>query len=160
MPRRATKPIEVGHGVIDTSNPAGSWAVTRHAYPSTALIEFGPDWPDWSRIAQLGGKNGGIGLVQGAICKVVPPAGTPYSAIDALEELLKRGGAVRVLIMPSLPPDQAVVAGADVSTGVAVPDRSLRQVAVERAKRMHNPRDLGALLELVHEAMDYGERQP
>lgn len=146
MPRRVVKPA---------SPPPGDpspWKATRHAVPTTRLLEFGPTWLGWpDDFAPFLSKV----QLTGAICKVIPPASVPYSQVDALADLLYARGARTVRLLPALPEERPtlLVCGKE----KALQPLTLRQVAIERARAMVNSTDQAALLALVNEAMDHGE---
>lgn len=152
-------------GPNKASNPAGdssAWKLTRHPVASSALLEFGPAAPVWAMLAngttaQLFGTTVKA-RVKGSIVKMVPPMDTPESHVSELEQLLYKLGARTVRVMPSQPSDKLGVSSEDVETAIDVPQRSLRQVALDRANRVSNPRDREALLALVSQALDVGEQ--
>lgn len=139
-------------------NPPEGWSVERVASDQGAkLFEFGPAWYGWSYPDKLGEPMQGT-LISGGIAKLKPPPGTPLSAVDLVERYLYAAGMIAVRVMPSDPDDLVQVEAAAGEPVHAPPrKRSLRQVAVERAERVANPRDPAALVVLVNEAMDHGE---
>jgi len=138
--------------ISKASNPSGySWKATRHTVQSTALIELKADSAIWIDVFK---GQFSVGVVKGAIVKVTPPVAAAESHVLELEAALKVAGAISVRIMPAQPADKLI---ADASEKKTTHDaRSLRQVALDRAKRV-NSRDPVALAALVNLAMDHAE---
>lgn len=132
--------------------PPKGWQVERVQVPSTKLFEFGHNWLGWGDevidVDFLAGTD-----YTGCIAKVLPPAGTPESQVAQLETLLYERGAKMVRVLPTEQQERVQV----LQQQQAAPKRSLRQVALDRAARVTNPRDRDALISLVNDAMDQGE---
>lgn len=139
-----------------TSNPR----VTHVSVESRALVEFGAADPIWSRLRKGQTISFGKLQVEGCIAKITPPAGTIEQDVLTVENNLYACGALAVRRMPS-PPEDKVVAGSQESSEldeeISDEQRSLTQVAVDRAKRATSC-DVVALVELVELAMAKGER--
>src|SRR5688500_15670234 len=130
--------------ISKASNPAGNstkWKFTPHAVSSGLLIEFDPQHPVWLMMRAGGPPLGPKPQhhddpVDGCIAKITPPAGTAEGHVITLETALYQRGARAVRRMPSPPDDRVQVApGTTAPPAGQTMQRSLRQVAIDRAKR-------------------------
>lgn len=130
---------------------SSKFRLTRHAVESGKLIEFGPDHHVW-RDDEIDMSKA---MLAGCIVKLTPPASAHPSQIDAFDLWLRQNGARAVRVMPRAADDRQHVAAAPEAK--AHQDRTMREVALERARRVTTSVDLPALVELVSEALDQGE---
>jgi len=131
---------------------SSKFRLTRHAIESGKLLEFGPEHVVW--------RDGGIErtpMLAGCIVKLIPPASAHPSEVEAFDLWLRQNGARAVRVMPSPPEDKPNMAAAS-EVDEAKQQRTLREVALERARRVTTSVDAPALVALVMVAMDHGEQ--
>jgi len=165
--RHDAKHVAERSRIADNANTevkAGRWRVQRIAGKSAPLIEVGAGSPMWRGTKKGHAEVGWLPQVwdgvsvKGCIAKITPPAGTSDVEVNSMEHSFYEGGALTVRVMPAAAHDKLQTPAEPASKGIDAVNRSLRQVAIDRAQRVTNARDAAALVALVGVAMDHAEQ--
>lgn len=152
MPRHVKSKASTGPKAVIRRR---SWKVSRNPVQTPVLVDIGVSHPMWTDTKFKGLSEA---VSPGDIVKLTPPPGTDEIAVGAMERACYTAGAVTVKVMPTQDEVKVTVEGETFDFSTDIDDsRSLRQVAIERARRVTNASDPAALEALVNLAMDKAE---
>lgn len=153
MARRPKSKAVVGPKAVTRRR---KWKLGRTTLATANLVEIGADHYLWN-----GHSTDLVDMrcEPGDIVKLTPAPGTEESLVASVEKHFYSQSASSVKVMPTQDDVKIVVAGEEFDFADELPDdnRSLRQVALDRAAAVKNSHDQPALEKLVNWAMDRAE---
>lgn len=147
MPRKVISKACAGPKAVKRRR---KWKVTRGTIETATLFELKPDNPAWFDDPES--TPYAHEPCDGAIVKLTPPPGVAEATVSTFERMFYNHGAASVKVMPII--DEERVTVEDDKPADLADQRSLMQVAIDRAKRVSNSHDPKALVALVKRAME------
>ncbi len=116
------------------------------------LVSIETDSEVWATDIDVRQALGAKHEIGGAIVRVKPPAGASDEQITHVKELLAEHGAVAVKVLPRASGE--IAAHVSKENQGQRPQRTIRQVVLDRAGAVSNSRDREALLQTLNNVMD------
>ncbi len=139
--------------LVQNNTESHGWSVkTVELGGARRLVSIETDSEVWSSDVDVRQALGSKYKIEGAIVRVKPPAVASDEQITHVKELLAEHGAVAVKVLPRASGEiPAHVAKESRGRG---PQRTIRQVVLDRAAAVSNSRDRDALLQTLNNIMD------